>query len=599
MREWGSISRKIPMAFRLAMEADRGSVLALAACMLLLAMTPALQAWMGKLIVDGVVLAVQQASDPRQGLAAVMPYILAEFAIIFLNSVLAQRKRLAEQALGVSLAQLLNTRIMQTALRLELHQFENDEFYNKMQVARAQSSHRPIAIITSVFTLMQNLLALLTFIFILLAFSVTLTLLLFAAAIPLFLIQNRYSRTTFRLQSLRAPEARQMNYLEQLLTNDVAAKEMKVFALGQTMIERHASIFMKLFDEDMRLAKRHFRMALLWDFLANTGFYVAYVFVIFSAIARDITLGGMTLYLSLFRQSQGIFQSALDQINRLYENGLFMDNIVSFLDLPGQQLPPQLEHDTRGGRSGFEFRNVSFRYPGQEKWAIRNLNLAVPSGQKLALVGENGSGKSTLIKLLCNLYRPTEGEILLDGMRLQDHDPLHLHRKIGVLFQDFVHYHATLRENIGFGAVEHLGDAERILDAARHSGADEVIAQLSKGMDTVLGRQFHEGLELSGGQWQKVALGRALLRDSEILVLDEPTAAIDAESEFHLFDRISDLTIGKTVILVSHRFGAVRMADRILVLRKGEVEESGSHDELMAKEGYYARLFRMQASGYR
>jgi len=592
------------MSFRLAMEADSGSVIALAVCVSLLAITPAMQAWMGKLIVDGVVQLMQQPAEPLRGLSTVMPYILAEFFIIFMNSVLAQRRRLAEQSLGVSLAQLLNARIMQTAIRLDLTHFENDEFYNQMQTARAQSSHRPIAIITSVFTLSQNLISLLSFIFILLAFSVTITLVLFAAAIPLFLIQNRYSRVNFRLQSLRAPEARQMNYLEQLLTNDVAAKEVKVFALGQTVIDRHASIFRKLFDEDMRLAKSHFWKALFWDFLSNTGFYAAYVFVIFNAIAREITLGSMTLYLSLFRQSQGIFQSVLDQINRLYENGLFMDNIVAFLGMPeqigkdGQPASVPSASVAQGSWPGIEFRNVSFRYPGQEGWAIRNLNLAVPRGQKLALVGENGSGKSTLIKLMCNLYQPTEGEILLDGVRLQDYDPLQLHKKIGVLFQDFVHYHATLRENIGFGSVEHLDDAGRIMNAARHSGADDVMEQLSKGLDTMLGRQFHEGLELSGGQWQKVALARALLRDSEILILDEPTSSIDAESEFRLFEKIADVTAGKMVILVSHRFGAVRMADKILVLKKGEIEEMGSHDELIGKDGYYARLFRMQASGY-
>jgi len=592
------------MSFRLAMEADSGSVIALAVCVSLLAITPAMQAWMGKLIVDGVVQLMQQPAEPLRGLSTVMPYILAEFFIIFMNSVLAQRRRLAEQSLGVSLAQLLNARIMQTAIRLDLTHFENDEFYNQMQTARAQSSHRPIAIITSVFTLSQNLISLLSFIFILLAFSVTITLVLFAAAIPLFLIQNRYSRVNFRLQSLRAPEARQMNYLEQLLTNDVAAKEVKVFALGQTVIDRHASIFRKLFDEDMRLAKNHFWKALFWDFLSNTGFYAAYVFVIFNAIAREITLGSMTLYLSLFRQSQGIFQSVLDQINRLYENGLFMDNIVAFLGMPeqigkdGQPASVPSASVAQGSWPGIEFRNVSFRYPGQEGWAIRNLNLAVPRGQKLALVGENGSGKSTLIKLMCNLYQPTEGEILLDGVRLQDYDPLQLHKKIGVLFQDFVHYHATLRENIGFGSVEHLDDAGRIMNAARHSGADDVMEQLSKGLDTMLGRQFHEGLELSGGQWQKVALARALLRDSEILILDEPTSSIDAESEFRLFEKIADVTAGKMVILVSHRFGAVRMADKILVLKKGEIEEMGSHDELIGKDGYYARLFRMQASGY-
>jgi len=592
------------MSFRLAMEADSGSVIALAVCVSLLAITPAMQAWMGKLIVDGVVQLMQQPAEPLRGLSTVMPYILAEFFIIFMNSVLAQRRRLAEQSLGVSLAQLLNARIMQTAIRLDLTHFENDEFYNQMQTARAQSSHRPIAIITSVFTLSQNLISLLSFIFILLAFSVTITLVLFAAAIPLFLIQNRYSRVNFRLQSLRAPEARQMNYLEQLLTNDVAAKEVKVFALGQTVIDRHASIFRKLFDEDMRLAKNHFWKALFWDFLSNTGFYAAYVFVIFNAIAREITLGSMTLYLSLFRQSQGIFQSVLDQINRLYENGLFMDNIVAFLGMPeqigkdGQPASVPSASVAQGSWPGIEFRNVSFRYPGQEGWAIRNLNLAVPRGQKLALVGENGSGKSTLIKLMCNLYQPTEGEILLDGVRLQDYDPLQLHKKIGVLFQDFVHYHATLRENIGFGSVEHLDDAGRIMNAARHSGADDVMEQLSKGLDTMLGRQFHEGLELSGGQWQKVALARALLRDSEILILDEPTSSIDAESEFRLFEKIADVTAGKMVILVSHRFGAVRMADKILVLKKGEIEEMGSHDELIGNDGYYARLFRMQASGY-
>jgi ATP-binding cassette subfamily B protein len=334
--------------------------------------------------------------------------------------------------------------------------------------------------------------------------------------------------------------------------------------------------------------------------VASASYYVAYAWIIFEAVSGRITIGSMTFYLTLFRQSQGTFQGLFDTINRLYENGLFMDNLFDFLKLTPQMaradrpapMPDRFQH-------GLEFRSVWFRYPGREDWALRDVNLRIAPGEKLALVGPNGAGKTTMIKLLTRLYDPTEGQITLDGVDLREYDPDELRQRIGVIFQDFVKYQLTVKENIGFGQIDELDDDARVRYAAERGGADEVVAELPQGIDTMLGRWFEKGHELSGGQWQKVALGRAFMRDGEVLVLDEPTAALDAEREYEIFQRFRELTNGKIAVLISHRFSTVRMADRIAVIEDGRIVELGSHEQLLARGGTYARLFEMQAEGYR
>ncbi|HJZ47015.1 MAG TPA: ABC transporter ATP-binding protein, partial [Roseiflexaceae bacterium] len=433
------------------------------------------------------------------------------------------------------------------------------------------------------------------------AFNPLIALLLFLATIPSFIAQNKYSKIQFRLLTWRAPESRRMNYLEHVLTVDNSVKEVKLFGLGEPLLQRYNDMFWKIFEEDEHLARRRSWISLFWGMVASVSYYGAYAWVIYEFIAGLIPIGtGLVFYLTLFRNSQGTFQGLFDNINRLYENGLFMDNLFSFLNLTPQMAIATRPRPMPGKISqGVEFRHVWFRYPGRDDWALRDLNLTIAPGEKIALVGQNGAGKTTLIKLLTRLYDPTEGQILLDGVDLREYDLDELRLRIGVIFQDFVKYQLSAKENIGFGQIDRLDDAARLESSAERGGADTVVAELPQGMETMLGRWFDKGHELSGGQWQKIALSRAFMRDGEVLVLDEPTSALDAEREYEIFQRFRDLTDGKIAVLISHRFSTVRMADRIAVIEDGQISELGSHAELLALGGTYARLFEMQAEGYR
>jgi ATP-binding cassette, subfamily B, bacterial len=599
-RSWRDAYSNIPAAFRLLWSADKAGTIIMGSLTLVSALLPAAQAWVAALIVDAVVASLGRGDTPLAGLQAAGPYLGLEFGLLLLGAILSQVRRLYEHVLNGRLGHQINTDIIRKALSLDLQYFEDAAFYDKLQNARREADYRALGIINGAFMVVQNFITLFSFAALLLAFSPLITLLLFGATLPAFIAQSKYSQLYFRLLTWRAPEFRRMQYLEHVLTVDNSVKEVKLFGLGEPLLERYSATFWKFFKEDTSLARRRSLISLGWGLLATATYYGAYAFIIYQAVAGTITLGGMTLYLTLFRQSQGTFQGLFDNIARLYENGLFMDNLFGFLRLAPQMsrpaqpiaLPPKLNH-------GLEFRNVSFRYPGREGWALHNVNLQIRPGEKIALVGPNGAGKTTLIKLLTRLYDPTEGQILLDGVDLRDYDPDQLRLRIGVIFQDFVKYQLSARENIGFGQINRLDDQPRIDDAAERGGADTVVAELSEGMDTMLGRWFDKGNELSGGQWQKIALSRAFMRDGEVLVLDEPTSALDAEREYEIFQRFRELTEGKIAVLISHRFSTVRMADRIAVVEGGTIAELGSHAELVARGGTYARLFELQAEGYR
>jgi ATP-binding cassette subfamily B protein len=590
----------VPGAFRLVWGADKRSTIVMAILTLVSAVLPASQAWAGKLIIDSVIGSINQGGGASAGLNAALPYLFLEFSLLLVSAVISQVRRLAEHVLNARLGHYINTAVIRKALTLDLHYFEDASFYDKLQNARREADFRALGIINGGFLVVQNVITLLSFAVILLAFNPLIALILFGATIPSFIAQGKYSSMYFRLLTWRAPEARRMNYLEHVLTIDNTVKEVKLFGLGEPLLQRYNDIFWKFFHEDEHLARRRSLISLIWGLAASASYYVAYAWIIFEAVGGRITIGSMTFYLTLFRQSQGTFQGLFDTINRLYENGLFMDNLFDFL-----KLTPQMARADRPVtmpdrfRQGLEFRHVWFRYPGREDWALRDVNLQIAPGEKLALVGPNGAGKTTMIKLLTRLYDPTEGQILLDGVDLRAYDPDDLRQRIGVIFQDFVKYQLTVKENIGFGQIDHLDDEVRVQEAAERGGADEVVAELPQGFDTMLGRWFEKGHELSGGQWQKIALGRAFMRDGEVLVLDEPTAALDAEREYEIFQRFRELTNGKIAVLISHRFSTVRMADRIAVIEDGQIAELGPHEELLARGGTYARLFEMQAEGYR
>lgn len=589
----------VPRAFGLLWEAAPAETAGLGAITLVDAAFPAAQAWTGKMILDGVVGAIKAGLTPEAGVRAVAPYLLLEFALVLAREVAGRGRSLARGLIDLRLGYLVTGRIVRKALTLDMRWFEDPEFYDKLQNARRQSEYRAMAVVDNGFYALQNALSLLSFLAILLAFNPWVALALCAAGVPAFVVQTRYSRLNFRLQTWRAPETREMNYVEQLLTMDDAVKEVKLFELGEPLLKFHGETFSRAFSEDAALARSRSVQSVLWGTLSILAYYGAWVWVILRTVAGRLTLGGMTFYLTLFSQSQGAFQGLLDNVGALFENGLFLKNLFDFLGLETREGAPRAELNGEDRSRGIEFEGVWFRYPKGERWILEDFSLRVSPGEKLALVGENGAGKTTLIKLLTRLYEPEKGRVLLHGVDVRDFPPHELRRRVGAIFQDFVRYQRTLRENVGYGDIARAGEAAVVEAAAGKGGADEVARSLPHGYDTRLGRWFDEGRDLSGGQWQKVALGRAFMRDAEVLVLDEPTSSLDAESEAAVFERLRALAAGKTALLVSHRFSTVRMADRILVLKAGRIEELGTHDELVARGGTYARLFELQARGYR
>jgi ATP-binding cassette subfamily B protein len=417
------------------------------------------------------------------------------------------------------------------------------------------------------------------------------------AAIPAAVVEMVYSRKAFRLRNWRSPDTRRLNYIEYVLANDRHAKEVMLFGLGPHLLDRYRTFAERFYREDRALAVRRSGAAYALSLLGTGAFYGCYAWMAFAAASGRLTIGELTLYLVAFRQGQGAFQSILGAIGGMYEDNLYMSNLFAFLGIPTerQQAPPAALRDEKGIR----FDDVGFRYPGSDKWALRHVDLYVPAGQSLALVGHNGAGKTTFIKLLTRLYEPTEGRILLDGKDLRLWSEEDLRQRIGVIFQDFNQYQFTVRENVGFGSLPDLSDDVRLGRAVHSGGAEEVVRGLPSGVETPLGRWFEEGVELSGGQWQKIALARAFMREqADILVLDEPTAALDAEAEHAVFERFRQLAKGRTTIVISHRFPTVRMADQIVVLEGGQVQETGTHEELVGRGERYAQLFRLQAQGY-
>jgi ATP-binding cassette subfamily B protein len=600
--KWKEVRRSFahtPRAVKLVWQTSRWATVGLGFLTLAAALLPASQAWVGKLIVDGVVSSIQQGPDPER-IRSVFVYLILELILFLLATGLNQARRLIQQLIQLQLANRIRGEIIGKALSLDLAFFEHPDFYDRLQNARRESGYKPVDLINDTFLIVQNTITLISFAVLLLRFSPWLIIILLAASIPAFIAETRFSEEGFRLLTRRAPETRQINYLARLLTEDASAKEIKLFNLGDTLLARYMTLFDKFFREDKSLAMRRAVAGFGLGLIATLGFYGSYAWIVWHTVQGKISLGDMTLYLAIFRQGQSTFQAILSAVGSIYENNLFMANLFDFLGLKPQMGVAARNHALPVPlRSGIEFRAVGFRYPEREEWALRDISLTIRRGEKIALVGPNGAGKTTLIKLLTRLYDPTEGTILIDGIDVRELDPLDLRQRVGVIFQDFVRYHLPAAENIGFGQIEALDRMDRIIASARKSGAHAIVESLPDGYQTMLGRWFHGGHELSVGQWQKIALARAFMRDAEILVLDEPTASLDAETEYEIFRHFQELTLGKMAILISHRFSTVRMADRIIVIQEGRIAEIGSHQELLRREGIYAHLFSMQAEGYR
>lgn len=598
--------RTLALVFRTSKQAS----IALGALTVVAAGLPVGVAYAGKAITDAVV---------KRSREETIRWVLIELGLVAALSLAQRSLSLVRSLIGARLSLTVNAMILDKALTLDLRHFEDPEFYDQLTKARREASSRPVSVVTESFQLAQSALTLAGYAALLIRWSWLAALGLVVAALPATIAEVKFSSAAFRLRSWRSPDSRRLNYLEYVLANNDHAKEVKLFGLGPLLLGRYKALGESFYQEDKALSVKRSGWAYALSLIGTGAFYACYGVMAAAAADGRLSLGDMVLYVVAFRQGQQAFQSILSGVGGMYEHNLYMSNLFQYLAIPtsgaeGKERgntaadganPAGLARgsggggDTEEGERGIRFDGVGFRYPGQERWAVRGLDLFIPRGQSLALVGHNGAGKTTLIKLLTRLYEPTEGRVLLDGRDIREWDGDALRRRIGVVFQDFNEYQLKVRENVGFGSVDDMNDEDRIGRAVESGGATEVIKALSGGIDTQLGRWFKDGAELSGGQWQKIALARAFMREqADILVLDEPTAALDAEAEHEVFKRFRSLAQGRTTIVISHRFPTVRMADRILVLEGGSVLEEGTHDELLAKGGRYAHLFSLQAEGY-
>jgi ATP-binding cassette subfamily B protein len=611
LRRFLGVFRYTRRALNLVWSTNRSLALLFGVATIIAGLLPAAMAWAGKLIVDAVVAGLE--ATQTGGVADFTPalqYVALEAGIVVAIAAAQRTISICESLLRAQLGQRVNEMVLEKALTLELSQFEDSEFYDKLTRARRQASTRPLSLVTRTFGLIQNSISLVTYAILLWRFSGWAVLVLVVAGLPAFIAEARFSGDAFRLFRWRSPETRKQMYLETVLAREDYAKEVKIHRLGPLLLERYRSIFRSLYAEDRALTLRRGLWGLALGLINTAALYGAYAWIAVATVRGQITLGEMTMYLLLFRQGQAAVSSSLNSIGMMYEDNLYLSNLYEYLEQPtsshgdNQRLSDRAAEDggVRQGSDpadGLRFENVTFSYPGSTTPAVQNVSFHLRPDQALALVGENGSGKTTLVKLMAHLYRPSAGRITLQGVDLKDWNEAALQDRIAVIFQDFVRYQLMAGENLGAGDVDNFLDEERWQEAADKGMAAPFLEDLPAGYHTQLGRWFADGRELSSGQWQKVALSRAFMRrDAEILVLDEPTAAIDAEAEAQIFEHVKRLSQGKMTVLISHRFSTVRMADTILVLHKGEVVERGSHEQLMALDGRYAHLFSLQAAGY-
>jgi len=595
--------RYVPALFRLIWGTHRGYTVAMVVLRVVRAFVPVVTFWVGKLILDSVIA----AKAGHGSLTQVWRYLALELGIVLVGEIFARGSSLIESLLGDLFSNAMSVQLMEHAAKLDLAQFEDPEFYDHLERARRQTVGR-IALLSLLLSMSQDALTLLTLAGALIAYNPWLLLLLAAAVVPSFLGETHFASLGYSLLFRWTPERRQLDYLRYVGASDKTAKEVQMFGLAPWLTEKYRDLSQRFYEENRNLSLRRGVVSALLSILGTVGYYAAYVVILIRAVKGDITIGTLTFLAASFGRGRDVIQNILLSASNVAEQALYLRDLFVFLDMrPTIESPPNARPVPAKIQSGFVFEDVGFHYPDSERWAIRNVNFTLRPGERVALVGENGAGKTTITKLLARLYDPTEGRITLDGIDLKEYDLLSLRHAIGVIFQDFVRYDMRFDENIGVGEIDSVrGELEKsngtphsITAAAENSLAASLLPRFSKGYQQMLGRRFDEGVDLSGGEWQKIALARAYIRDAQVLILDEPTAALDARAEYEVFLRFSELVAGRMAILISHRFSTVRMADRIIVLRHGKVEEQGSHEELLANGGLYEELFAMQAKGYR
>ena len=595
--------RSLPRVLRLVWSTNALFTALMGLLSLLQGFTPAASVWISGLVIDSVVLGIRIHSTSPIWLPVGL-----QLAVALLSNLLSTLSNIVQQLLQEQVSNRVQVLILEKSNTLDLAFFENSEFYDKLRQAADQSTYQPVSMISQTFDLFRTTVTLLSMIFLLLQLAWWLAIVALIVPIPAFISSIHYGWRGFLRMRRQSPERRLMDYFNRLMTTDTYNKEIKLFTLGSFLIGRFRRLANKLYEEDKVIVVRRYLSNFLWSSLtgvANSAIYFYVALQVVLSMGR-ISLGSLTRYTQAALQAGQNFQGLLNGISSAYENNLYVATLFEFLEYEPEIVSPKhpqpVDPSTEMSGLEIEFRNVSFTYAGKDpetEAALKNVSFTIQAGEAVALVGRNGAGKTTIVKLLTRLYDPDEGEILIGGRNIKEYDLEELREKVGVIFQDYVTYFMSARENIGVGRIAEIENQALVSSAAQKSGANTVIDKLPEGYETMLGRWFEKGTQLSGGEWQKVALARAFMRDAPILILDEPTSSLDAQAEYDVFAKFRVLTKGKTAIFISHRFSTVRLADRILVLENGQIIENGPHQELIALGGHYAELFNLQAEAYR
>ncbi|MEJ7779301.1 MAG: ABC transporter ATP-binding protein [Daejeonella sp.] len=597
LKERLSALSNLPVFLKLVWQTSPVMTLTISSLRLLRSALPLAMLYVGKLIIDEVLLV--SAGSPGFTSGHLWLLVGIEFGLAIAADALNRGITLIDSLLGDLFSNFTSVKIMEHASTLDLDQFEDSVFYDKMERARQQTIGRTM-LLSQLMSQIQDIITMLFLAAGLVAFNPWLILLLFVAIIPSFLGESYFNDKSYALTRGQTPERRELDYIRFLGASDETAKEVKIFNLSGFIADRFKTLSGKFYRDNRKLVISRAGWGAFFSILGSAGYYLAYVIIILRTIEGKVSIGELTFLAGSFRQMRSLLEGVLTRFTGISQGAVYLSDFFGFFEIQPKIVPvPGSVPFPTPVKIGFTFENVGFRYVNSDRWANRNLNFTLHAGEKLALVGENGAGKSTLVRLLARLYDPTEGRILLDGVDLRSYDLFDLRQNMGIIFQDFLKYQMTFSQNIAVGNIAEKDNAGLIRSAARKSLADVLVRKLPGHYDQMLGKRFADGIELSGGEWQKVALARAYMKDAQLMILDEPTAALDARAEYEVFERFSELTKGKSAVLISHRFSTVRMADRILVLDQGELIEIGSHEELLSSGGRYAELFNLQAMGYR